>query len=72
VLNWVEMNEYESDVAPLMTDHVPPSLEETSHCTLGVGLPDALALKVAVAPLSTSWLVGDNVTVGAVDALHCA
>jgi hypothetical protein len=70
--NSVEVTPYELDVAPLIADHEPPSLEETLHCTLGLGLPDALAVKVAVVPDNTTWLVGDNVTTGADVALHCA
>jgi soluble P-type ATPase len=51
-------------VAPLTGDQELPLLEETSHCTLGVGAPDALALKVA--ELAVATLTGDSVTAGAV------
>ena len=42
----------------------PPSVL-TCHCTVGVGLPLAAAVKVAVWPAVTVWLVGWVVTEGA-------
>ena len=38
---------------------------DTCHCTVGVGVPDAAAVKVAVAPADTIWFDGLVVTAGA-------
>jgi len=40
-------------VAPLMFAHVVPPLVLICHCTVGVGLPMAVAVNVAVVPLFT-------------------
>ena len=48
-------------LAPAMGFQVAPSVE-TSHCTLGVGVPEAVALKVAV----KAW---DGSGMGLVDGL---
>src|SRR5579871_2272112 len=45
--------------------NVAPPLVLTCHCTVGVGLPLAAAVNVAVDPALTLWLVGFVVTVGA-------
>ncbi len=50
-------------VAPGILLNGPPVL--TCHCTVGVGKPLAAAVKVAVPPSQTVWLVGLVVTVGA-------
>ena len=42
---------------------VPPSVE-SCHCTVGVGVPVAAAVKVAVPPAVTDWLAGEVVTAG--------
>ena len=42
---------------------VPPSVL-TCHCTVGVGVPVAAAVKVAFAPAVTVWLAGWVVTCG--------
>ena len=42
----------------------PPSLENC-HCTVGAGVPDAAALKAAVAPVFAAAETGCSVTVGA-------
>ena len=52
-------------VAPEMLLKVEPPLVLTCHCTVGVGLPLAAAVKVAVWPAVTVWLAGWVVTVGA-------
>ena len=48
-----------------MALNVVPPLVLTSHCTVGVGLPLAAAVKVTVLPVLTVWLAGFVVTVGA-------
>ena len=45
-------------VAPARSLKVPPPLVETCHCTVGAGLPEAAALKEALAPAVTVWLAG--------------
>ena len=52
-------------VAPLMLLQVEPPSMLTCHCTVGVGLPVAAAVKVAVCPALTVTLAGLVVTVGA-------
>ena len=44
--------------AVLVLLHDPPALTESCQRTVGVGLPDAPAVKVALAPLATLSLVG--------------
>ncbi len=58
-------NESVVEVAPGMLLNVVPPSVETCHCTVGLGLPEAAAVKVAVPPAQTSWLVGFVVTLGA-------
>lgn len=41
------------EVAPARSLKPPPSLVETCHCTVGVGLPVAAEVKEAVAPAIT-------------------
>ena len=55
-------------VAPAMGVKVEPPSVLTCHCTVGVGLPLAAAVKVAVCPAVTVWLAGWVVTIGAVRA----
>ena len=52
-------------VAPGMSLKVEPPSVLTCHCTVGVGLPLAAAVKVAVWPAVTVWLVGWAVIEGA-------
>jgi hypothetical protein len=52
------------EVAPLMLANSPP-LALTCHCTVGVGLPVAAAVNVALDPAVTVWLTGFVVTTGA-------
>src|SRR5271166_4710107 len=52
-------------VAPVMSLKVEPLSVLTCHCTVGVGLPLAAAVKVAVWPAVTVWLAGWVVTEGA-------
>ena len=40
-------------VAPAMSDQLDPPLVLTCHCTVGVGLPEAAAVNVAVWPALT-------------------
>ena len=47
----------------MMALNVVPPLVLTSHCTVGVGLPLAAAVKVAVLPALTVWSAGFVVTV---------
>ncbi|MGA2835641.1 MAG: hypothetical protein ABSF84_03490 [Acidimicrobiales bacterium] len=51
-------------MAPLTGVKVSPPSVDTSHCTVGVGLPVAAAVKVAVAPATTVVLAGSVVTTG--------
>ncbi len=51
-----------------MLVNVLPPLVLTCHCTVGVGVPLAVAEKLAVAPAVTVWLAGLAVTAGAVSA----
>ena len=52
-------------VAPAMSLKVVPPSVLTCHCTVGVGLPLAAAVKVAVCPAVTVWFVGFVVIAGA-------
>ena len=52
------------DAAPEMFVNVAPPLVDTCHWTVGAGLPEAAAVKVAVAPALTVTLVGCVVTAG--------
>src|SRR5580698_9349190 len=54
------------EVAPLMAVQVFPPSVDTDHCTVGVGVPLAAAVKVALSPAVTVWLAGWVVTAGAV------
>src|ERR1700722_577358 len=51
------------DVAPATFVKAPPAL--TCHCTVGVGLPVAAAVNIAVAPAATVTFAGLVVMVGA-------
>ena len=51
-------------VAPAMSDQLVPPLVLTCHLTVGVGVPAAAAVKVAVEPGVTVALVGSVVTNG--------
>lgn len=55
------------EVAPTMAlnDPGPPPVVLTNHCTVGVGLPVAAAVKVAVPPLPIVRGAGLTVIVGA-------
>src|SRR5262249_42580203 len=48
----------------MLTNVAPPSVD-CCHCTVGVGLPFAAAVKVTLEPACTDWLDGLVVTVGA-------
>ena len=50
---------------------MPPSVD-TCHCTVGVGLPEAAAVNVAVAPAVTVAFAGCVVTVGAKSTVSVA
>jgi hypothetical protein len=50
-------------VAPVMLLKLPPT--ERCHRTVGVGLPDAAAVKLTEVPALTVWLDGLVVTIGA-------
>ena len=52
------------EVAPGMLLNAPPKLL-TCHCTVGVGLPVAAAVKVTTNPAVTVWLDGFVVIEGA-------
>ena len=60
----VAVNEKVVDVAPLMGAKVVPELVETSHCTVGFGVPVAAALKLAVSPEATVAFEGSVVMTG--------
>ena len=53
------------DVAPDTFVNVPPPSVLTCHCTVGVGLPLAAAVKLAVLPDVSMTSVGLSVTTGA-------
>ena len=59
-------------VAPTMGLKVTPPSVETSHCTVGAGLPVAAAVKVAVCPVRTVASVGCWVTDGRVSTVRAA
>ncbi len=60
------------EVAPLMSLNVwPPSLLNC-HCTVAAGLPLAEAVKVAVCPDVTDWLLGLPVMLGAKSTVSVA
>jgi hypothetical protein len=52
-------------VAPATGLQLPPPFIETSHRTVGAGEPDAPAVKLAVAPLTTATSLGWVVIAGA-------
>ncbi len=52
-------------VAPVISVQVLPLLVLTCHCTVGVGLPEAAALKVTWVPALTDLLAGWKVITGA-------
>ena len=52
------------EVAPLMGTKVVPELVETSHCTVGAGLPEALDLNLTLLPDAMVTLNGSNVIFG--------
>ena len=54
-----------AEVAPLMFVQLLPEFVLNCHCTVGVGLPDAAAVNVAVDPAVTVTLAGWVVTAGA-------
>ena len=54
-------------MAPETLLNVTPPSVLTCHCTVGVGEPDAAAVKVAVWPAVTVWLAGWVVIVGSVE-----
>src|SRR6516225_6677449 len=51
-------------VAPLMLVNVLPPSVLTCHCTVGVGLPVAVAMNETLPPAVTVWLAGFVVMVG--------
>ena len=51
-------------VAPAMLVKLAPLSLDTCHWTLGDGLPEAPAVKLAVAPTATVWPAGCVVTAG--------
>ena len=53
------------EVYPAASIQVMPPSTETCHCTLGVGVPLAAAVKVTGSPWATDWLTGWVVTTGA-------
>lgn len=64
---WLKVvaNESVVEVAPAIWVQLLPLFVETCHCTVGVGLPVAAALNVAIAPVSTDTEVGSVVMTGA-------
>src|SRR5438874_1955631 len=60
-------------VAPVMLLNVLPPSVLTCHCTVGVGVPPAAAVKVAVWPAVTVVFAGCVVTAGAeLTAVSCS
>ena len=59
-------------VAPLMLLQVEPPSVLTCHCTVGVGLPVAAAVKVTLWPALTVALLGLVVTLGAYCTVNVA
>src|SRR5882757_2393894 len=53
------------EVAPMISVKVPPPLVLICHCTVGVGLPEAAAVKVTVLVAEMLWLKGLVVIAGA-------
>ena len=53
------------EVAPERLPYEVPPLVLTCHCTPGVGVPLAAAVKLAELPAVTVWLLGFWVTLGA-------
>jgi hypothetical protein len=53
------------DVNPGASIQVMPPFADTCHCTVGVGVPLAAAVKVTVLPELTDWLIGWVVMTGA-------
>ncbi len=51
-------------VAPPIGVNVAPPSVETSHCTVGAGLPVASAVKLTVPPASVIAFTGCSVTLG--------
>ncbi len=56
---------YVVEVAPGISDQELPPFALTCHCTVGLGFPLAAALKLAVCPALTVWLLGWLVITGA-------
>lgn len=56
------------EVAPDRLLNVAPPSMLTCHCTVGVGVPLAAAVKLTLAPAVTVWLVGLVVTTGGAGA----
>ena len=52
------------EVAPVISVKVMPPSVLTCHCTVGVGVPLAAAVKVTGLPAVIVWLVGWVVTTG--------
>ena len=52
-------------VAPVILVHGEVPLALTCHCVAGVGLPEAIAAKLAIPPLKRLVLLGWPVIVGA-------
>src|SRR5690606_25011084 len=59
-----------SPVVPVGAQLSPPSVD-TSHVTVGAGLPDAVTVNVAVSPEVTARLAGFD-TIGAVATVRVA
>ena len=49
-------------VSPVSLAQLEPPSVDICHCAVGVGVPVAAAVKVAVVPPMTVWLVGELVT----------
>ena len=58
-------------MAPLISDQSVPFVL-TCHCTVGLGVPLAAAVNVAVLPAVTVWSPGCVVTAGAVARVSVA
>lgn len=61
-----------SDVAPGTGDQLVPPLVDTCHCTVGLGLPLAVAVKVAEAPAITCWSDGLDKIAGPLSTVNVA
>ncbi len=66
------VNEYVVEVAPPMLLNVTPPSVETCHCTVGLGLPEAAAVKLALVPVQVVTFEGLVVTAGAVLTVRVA